>query len=242
MRHVVTYGHRLIAVVVFVAGGLMLAACGPAVINPTPITQAQAMTVEAERRGYQLGPGDNLDIRFFYTPELDVAVTVRPDGRISLPLVDEMQVAGRTVGEVTEELRRRYAEELRRPEVSVIVKSFASHRYFVGGEVQAPTSIDSATPVTVLQAVTSAGGLKATARTGEVAIIRQLAGRDPIVIAVDLAAALDGTDTAQDIVLRPKDVVFVPRSDIGEVNRIIDLYVRQNIPISVGLGIPVGSL
>lgn len=239
MTSIRAHGRRLAVGAFAVAATVLLAACGPAVKQPTSIAEAKTIAAETTAHGYRLGPGDSIDVRFFYAPDLNTSVVVRPDGRISLPLVDELPVAGRTVADVTAELRERYAGELRRPEVSLIVKSFTSHRYFVGGEVEAPTSFEAAGAVTVLQSLAEAGGLKPTARTDEVAVIRRLPERDAVVIPVNLELALDGSDTSQDIVLQPQDVVYVPRSDVAEVNRIVDQYIRQNIPISVGLGIPV---
>lgn len=223
-----------------IAVGVYLTGCS-AVDNPTPISEAQALAQEHRPAGYVLGPGDELEARFYFNPELDTTAVVRPDGRISLPLVPELAVQGRTVEDVTDELRTRYAEELRRPEVSLIVTSFASHRYYVAGQVETPRSFEAAHRVSVLQAITEAGGMLDTSRTREVAIIRRFPDRDPIVVPVNLARVLDGSDTAQDLMLEPQDIVYVPRSDIAEVNRIVDLYIRQNIPIGVGIGIPIGG-
>src|SRR3990172_661383 len=80
-----------------------------------------------------LGPGDAIDVKFFYVPELNESQTVRPDGLISLQLVGEVPVAGKTPEEVREELFRLYSPHVKRADVTVIVRSFRDRRIYVGG-------------------------------------------------------------------------------------------------------------
>lgn len=215
---------------------LMLGACGPAVVKPSSLEQANAISSKAAAGEYRLQPGDELDIRFYYNPELNSSVLIRPDGRISLPLANEIQAAGQTPQELTQRLRTSYEQELRRPELTVIVRSFNSQKVFVGGEVASPGVIQALGPLTVLQSVTQAGGFKETARVNEVLIIRRDPSvPDPIVIPVDIAAVVDGSRTNQDIALMPFDIVYVPKSEIANVNKFVDQYIRQNIPFGFGL-------
>jgi protein involved in polysaccharide export with SLBB domain len=113
---------------------LLLGACGPAAVKPTSVEQANAVSARAASGDYHLQPGDELDIRFYFNPELNSSVLVRPDGRISLPLANEVQAAGLTPEALSQRLRTAYEQELRRPELTVIVRSFNS----VGGEVASP--------------------------------------------------------------------------------------------------------
>ena len=215
---------------------LMLSACGSAVVKPSSLEQANAISTQAAGAEYRLQPGDELDIRFYYNPELNSSVLIRPDGRISLPLANEVQAAGQTPAQLAQRLRTSYEQELRRPELTVIVRSFNSQKVFVGGEVASPGVIQALGPLTVLQSVTQAGGFKETARLHEVLIIRRDPSvPDPIVIPVDIAAVVDGSRTGQDIALLPFDIVYVPKSDIANVNKFVDQYIRQNIPFGFGL-------
>lgn len=223
-----------------IAGGALIGCGGPVVTKPTPIVEAIARA-DAEPAAYRLGPGDQIDLRFFYNPELDTQLVVRPDGRISAPLVDDLWVAGRTVPEVNADLREVYAKELRRPEVTVIVRFFAANRYFVSGEVNTPGAFESPGGLTVLQSIAQAGGMKDTARSDEIAIVRRDATGEPYVVPVDLDRLISGEDTSQDLRLQPQDVVFVPKSDIAEVNKFVDQYIRKNIPVGVGVGVPLGG-
>ncbi|HEX2114914.1 MAG TPA: polysaccharide biosynthesis/export family protein [Alphaproteobacteria bacterium] len=215
---------------------LLLGGCGPAAVKPATIEQANAISTRAAGGEYRLQPGDELDIRFYYNPELSTSVLIRPDGRISLPLANEIQAAGLTPAQLQQRLRSAYEQELRRPELTVIVRSFNSQKVFVGGEVASPGVVQALGPLTVLQSVTQAGGFKETARLNEVLVIRRdPAAQDPIVIPVDISAVVDGTQTNQDIALMPFDVVYVPKSPIANVNKFVDQYIRQNIPFGFGL-------
>jgi len=214
---------------------LAVSACGTSVKNPTPVETVQAASANATPAQYLLFPGDELEIRFYYNPELNTAVVVRPDGKISLPLADEVQAAGLTVPALTQALRERFARELRRPDLTVIVRSFNAHRVFVGGEVGSPGVIQTVAPLTVLQSVYQAGGFRETARPEEVIVIRRTPGStNPTVIPIDVTAVLDGSRVDQDIPLMPYDVVYVPKSPISNVNKFIDQYIRQNIPVGLG--------
>ena len=204
--------------------------CAPAVVQPAPLPAVQAQLAE-----YRIQVGDQMDVKFFYNPELNETITVRPDGRISLQLAQEIPAAGLTPAELTEALRSRYGRELYRPEIAVIMRSFAGQRVYVDGEVNQPSFLPLSTNMTILQSIAMAGGLKDSARPKEVAVIRRGPEGEPQVFQVDLTRARDGSDTAQDVALLPSDVVYVPKSAIANANLWVDQYLRQNIPIGLGL-------
>ena len=104
------------------------------------------------------------------------------------------------------------------------------------GEVAKPGMISLVGLMTVLRAISQAGGVKDSARTTEVIVIRRGADNKPLAIAVNLDKAIDGTDMSQDIILRPFDIVYVPKSPIANVNKWVDLYIRKNLPISISTG------
>ena len=214
----------------------ILFACGPVVKNPTPLHyQAEQASLNSEKE-YKIQVGDELDIKFFYNSELNEKVTVRPDGRISLQLVHEVMVAGLTPWELTQHLKQKYSPELKKPEIAVIVRSFGAHKIYVDGEVNRSGMFPLVGHTTVLQALSLAGGLKDTARKGEVLIIRRGEGNKPLVSSVNLNKVVDGTDILQDIPLKPFDIVYVPRSSIANVNVWVDQYIRKNIPIEFSTG------
>jgi len=216
---------------------LYLAGCAPVVKNPTPITSPGIQTTYPHTdQEYKLQVGDQLDIKFFYNHELNEQVIVRPDGRISLQLAHEVMVAGLTPSELTQLLTQKYAPELRKPEITVIVRSLGAYKIYVDGEVTKPGMFPLIGFTTVLQAISQAGGMKDTARTSEVVIIRRGEFNKPLAFQVDLRKVIDSTDISQDIVLRPFDIVYVPKSPIANVNKWVDLYVRKNLPISISTG------
>jgi polysaccharide biosynthesis/export protein len=211
---------------------LLLACGGPAVINPTlvgaPGTQPPPLAPE-----YRISPGDRLSIKFFYNTDLNQEVLVRPDGRISLPLVHEIMAAGLTPVELTDELTSGYAKHLEQPEITVMVNSFGGQRMYVGGEVGSPGMRDIVGPTTALQAIASSGGFRDTARRDEVVVIRRSPENKPFVIALNLSKVMDGTDMSQDVYLVPYDIVIVPKSNIADVNLWVQQYITSNVaPLS----------
>lgn len=182
---------------------------------------------------YRIQVGDQLDIKFFYNSPLNEQVLVRPDGRISLQLIDEVLAVGMTPAELTKELVERYSVELRQPAVTVIVRAFGAQLVFVDGEVGRPGLVPIIGVTTVLQAIAQAGGLKPSARESEVLIIRR-GESAPVTVSVNLKNARRD-DLAQNITLAPFDIVFVPRSRVADVNAWVDQYIRQNIPIPFNL-------
>ena len=214
---------------------LLLTACSP-VVQTVPPAQLQALqAAPPAEQEYKIQVGDQLDVKFFYNPELNDQVIVRPDGRISLQLLHDILVAGLTPQELTKLLTEKYAPEIKQPEIAVIVRSFGAQKIYVDGEVAKPGLVPILGLMTVLQAIAQAGGVKDTALTSDVTIIRRGAGNRPVAFAVNLKQALDGTDLSQDITLAPFDIIFVPRSPIADVNVWIDQYIRKNIPIPITL-------
>jgi polysaccharide export outer membrane protein len=222
----------------------LLTACGPVVKNSVLADDSSFPTGEMPSYPlpeYRIQPGDQLDIKFFYNPEFnELLIPVRPDGRISLQLVGEVTAAGQTPLELTKTLEEKYSVELKKPQVAVIVRSFGTQAIFVDGEVNGPKLVNLIASMTTLQAVSQAGGFKDTARPWEVVVIRRGPDHKPIIQTVDLKKAIDGTDMAQDIFLRPFDIVYIPKSPIANANLWVRQYIRGMIPISFGYVTPGG--
>ena len=216
-----------------------LALCATTLLStasPATSQQAEALPPDAE---YIIQVGDDLGVKFYYNSELNEEVTVRPDGRISLQLIPEAVAAGKTPAELGADLRDLYSQELDRPAITVLVRSFSAQRIYVGGEVEKPGEQALAGPLTVLQAIARAEGAKPTARLKEVLVIRRSPEGEPVVLPVDIAKVRNGIDISQDIHLLPYDVVFLPRTRIANVNKWVDEYVRQKIPFSFGFRIEI---
>lgn len=176
---------------------------------------------------YRILPGDQLDIKLFFNPELNETVLVRPDGKISLQLIDEVQAAGLTAAQLDAELTRLYAQELRRPSVTVILRSFTGQRVYVGGEVTTPGLITLAAGMTPLQAVINAGGFKETAKPAGVIVIRKGPDNGPVPLRVDLQRIIKGETPTEDLQLQPYDIVYVPKTWIAEANKFVNEYIEK---------------
>jgi len=181
---------------------------------------------------YTIQLGDELSIKIFGRPELDDDVRVRPDGRISAALVDDVDVAGLTVPELDALITGRYERFFRDPEVSIILRQAANQRVFVGGEVMQPGVVEMTGTMTVIGAVYQAGGFRRSARTDSVVLLRDTNELQPYTMSLNLKEARQ--DSA--VVLRPYDVVFVPESRIAKVDNFVDQYIRQLLPISLTAG------
>ncbi len=228
---------RLDAGVLGILVVVSLGACGPKV--PPGAAVPVLYQPATARQAYLLQPGDEVEVRFFEVPQLDDRVAVRPDGRVSLQLAGDLDAAGHTVDELHDAMLARYRSILKNPQISVAVRTVAPQRIFVDGEVGKPGVVESPDRITLAMAVAEAGGIKTSAEAKQVLLIRRPPHEArPQVSVLDLAAVQDGTNPSQDVQLATNDVVFVPRSGIGEVNRWVDLYLRQNIPVQFGYALP----
>jgi protein involved in polysaccharide export with SLBB domain len=176
---------------------------------------------------YKIKPGDQLEIKFFYNPELNETVIVRPDGKISLQLIDEIDAAGVEPSILDKQLTERYASQLKRPEITVIVTAIGGHNIYIGGEVARPGLLNIASNITPLQAIFQVGGFRETAEPAETIIIRKGEDNKPVAIRVDLSKALYGSGTGATLALAPSDIVYVPKSAIAEANKFVNQYIEQ---------------
>jgi polysaccharide export outer membrane protein len=210
------------------------------------ITAAQVASHEDQRPPeYLIQPGDQLDIKFFYNPELNETVSVRPDGKISLQLIDEVEAAGITPSRLDQVLTDKYARELKKPDVTVIVRSFGGQKVYVGGEVGTQGLIDLTAGMTPLQAVIMAGGLKETAKPEDAIVIRKGPGNRPTPIRVDLAKESSEAGTEQRLHLQPFDIVYVPKSFIAKADQFVNQYIERLLlfrGVNVGFWYGLGDL
>ena len=192
---------------------------------------------------YRIGAGDELALRFVVTPDLNAPVTVGPDGSAIFPFISSLPVAGLTAPELNTILTRRYAAVLRNPEVQVLVTGYGASQIYVAGEVKTPGVFNIRSQLTVAQAVATAGGLLDTARTGRIVLLRQRPGEaQPLMRVIDLNQLYrQGVDNDPGPVL-PGDLIFVPRSRIAEVDRIVDQYVNKSLPFTRSVGYDLGNV
>lgn len=207
------------------ATAALLSACATyTAMEPVSIAQAPAAKPSQE---YVILPGDQLEVKFFYNPELNELVTVRPDGVIAVQLVDSVKAAGKTPSQLDNELTQLYSKELRKPEITVLVRSFTGHQVYVGGEVTKQGILEMRPGLTPLQAVVQSGGFLETAQPSEAIVIRKGDDNRPIPIRVDLASAMYAGGDAANFPLMPSDVVYVPKSPIAMANKFVNQYIER---------------
>ncbi|SDE79480.1 protein involved in polysaccharide export, contains SLBB domain of the beta-grasp fold [Terriglobus roseus] len=217
-----------------------LAASGQAPAAPaqTPPAPPAHYTLEE----YRLAPGDELSINFPNNAELNHSGPIGPDGRVSIPLLGNVMLAGDTSTQaasiITNVLRDRGIAANAVPDITIM-------RYgttvYVGGQVKLPGAIQLASGMDVLQAIIAAGGMTDMARTGQVAIIRRTSDNHANVFYVSVKDYIKGSPNGAIATLEPRDVVFVPRSKITEVDMWIDEYINKTIPFSRNFSYSYGN-
>ncbi len=220
---------------------LLLVSCGTMVVNPVPVSDSRVRANAFPQPAYRIQAGDDLDVRFFYNPELNDRVIVRPDGCITLQLVGDLTVLDMTPSTLTSLLRERYEPIVQRTAITVSVRGFAAQRFYVDGEVNKPGLFPLTGQVTVIQGIALAGGCKDTARLNEIILIRRGQNNEPMAIPINLEEIVNGKNMGQDILLLPSDIVFLPKSPIANVNKWMTMYIKNNLPISPGFGYYVAA-
>jgi polysaccharide biosynthesis/export protein len=213
---------------VIVAGAVALAACSPVPSMPPAPMEPAETTFSANLPAYRIQVGDVLEVRLLLNPELNEEVTVRPDGHISTTAVQDALAYGRTPAQLAESLRTVYSKDLQNPRVSVVVRSFAPTRVYVGGEVNTPGEFITVGPsLTLSQAISRAGGTKLSSDDTSVFIIRRGPSDKPEFLSTSWKALRQGRDANADVRLAPYDVVYVPKLGIAEVYQFYNQYIGQ---------------
>jgi polysaccharide export outer membrane protein len=156
-------------------------------------------------KGYKLGPEDVIGVKVWREPELSGQFVVRPDGKITLPLSGDMLVEGKTLDAVKDEITKAFGEQLNRPEVTVSLLRVGSKKYYLVGEVNRTGMFPLIVPITVLEAINAAGGLREFANKKKIVILR---GSQRIKFNYD--EVMKGKKLEQNIFIENGDQVFVP--------------------------------
>ena len=176
--------------------------------SSSPLTTATA--VPAMDANYIIGADDVLAVDVWHEHELSRVLSVRPDGKISLPLAGELQVAGKTPLELQDTITKRLKEYLEYPQVTVMVQETKSQRFNVVGEVQKSGSFAFGQPVTILDAIALAGGFRDFAKPKKMYVIRTAADGSRQRLHVNYKDVVENKKSAENIVLHSHDTVVVP--------------------------------
>jgi polysaccharide biosynthesis/export protein len=204
----------LTAVVLIACAGASALAQAPAVRSPAAANQTPAApaTVPAPQQvpsDYVIGPDDVLTIFFWREKDLSGDVSVRPDGRISLPLINDVEASGLTPEQLRVRLTAAADKYIEEPTVTVVVKQINSRKVFITGQIAKPGAYAMMGPTTVLQLITMAGGVQEYADDKHIQILRTQNGR-PISLRFNYDEVKKGKKLEQNIALIPGDTVIVP--------------------------------
>lgn len=190
---------------------LALAASSPASAGQAPAGRGapEAAPSNAPAPEFRIGAGDVLQLFVWKEPELSREVTVRVDGKLTIPLLGDVAAAGKTTHELAAELQSMLGRYLEAPQVTLGVAQANSSRIYVLGMVAKPGVYPLTQPTTVLQGLAFAGGFKEFARTENIVIIRN-GDAGPAAIPVNYRKIEAGRDLAQNVVLRAGDTIVVP--------------------------------
>ena len=158
---------------------------------------------------YVIGPQDVLDISVWKEPEVSRTVPVRPDGKISLPLLNDVQVAGLTPSQLAAQLTESLKKFVANPQVTVIVTTINSQRVYIMGEAARAGAYPLLPGMTILQALSSAGGFTQFAKTKKIYLLRQENGKQ-MKYPFNYKEVIDGKNPEQNIPLKAGDTIVVP--------------------------------
>ncbi len=196
--------------------------------SPPPLQPYPEAKLETPAR-VTLKAGDVVEIKFAYAPQFNENQTVRPDGKIEMQLIGEIVAEGKTPSELRDELIKLYAVQLKHPELAVMVRGLYERHVYVGGEVNKPGPVDMPGEKTALEAIMDAGGFNLDrAEVRSVIVARNKDGRW-VGQALDFKDALAGLE-AQSFYLQPRDIVYVPRTAIYDVDQWISQHLYKIIP------------
>jgi protein involved in polysaccharide export with SLBB domain len=221
----------------------LIIATSHAIAQTAPQPRGIEIAIPTGTPEYTLGPGDEIAVSFPYNAELNHDGPIGPDGRFTLPLVGNLELGGKTISQATQIITNTLRDQgiVANAYTSLTIRKYGVAVY-VGGEVRQPGVIQLVSGMDALQAVIVAGGMLESAKSGHVAVIRRGPDNAAKVVYLDLHGYTKGKPNATTALLEPRDVIFVPRSSIAEVDRFVDDYLNRAVPFSKGLNYQFGSL
>ncbi len=178
--------------------------------SPDQPSSQVAATKQDVPKDYKIGPGDVLAIHIYKEPDLSRTLPVRPDGKISLPLVGEVAANDTTAEQLQAKLTAEYKNYINTPEITVIVQEAHSQKFNVVGQVQRPGSFVLTQPTTVLDAVALVGGFRDFAKTKKIYVLRTKADGTTERFSFDYNKVVKGQNWEQNIHLQSGDTIVVP--------------------------------
>lgn len=183
----------------------------PAVQSPAPPTQPDAPPKGTHTDDtYIIGNDDVLAISVWKEPDLSKQIPVRSDGKISLPLIGDVQAAGETPLQLQQEIAAGLKSYITDPQVTVIVQQINSQKFNILGQVTKPGTYPLSNGETIVDAIAAAGGFRDFAKKKSIYVLRQTTGGDQTRIDFNYQDFIKGKDTSKNIALKPRDTIVVP--------------------------------
>ena len=202
---------------------------GPSVVSPTGQATTAVNTSTDKSTGrpalqqrnprYQLCKGDIFDLAFPFTPGFNQTITVQPDGYITLTGVGDLHVAGQTIPELRDALKKLYGEILQDPVINVVLKDFEKPYFVVWGEIVRPGKFDMRDDTTATQAVAIAGGFTENSKHSQVLLFRRISNDWVEVKQLNVKKMFQTENLSEDPHLQPGDMLFVPKSRIAKIRK-----------------------
>jgi polysaccharide export outer membrane protein len=190
-----------------------------------------SLTPPAPQSEYIVQAGDTLDIKFYYHPDHDQQnLVVRPDGKLLLPLIGDIQAVGLTPEQLAEHIAQRYSFTLREPKVAVDVNTVSTGQVYVGGEVLRPGVIKLKPKMNLIQAVFEAGGPKDEGDIERVVLLRSMGDNQFGYREINLMRIVKHEEPTDDAVLAQDDLIFIPKTGIAKANLWVQKYIRNMVP------------
>lgn len=186
-----------------------------------PLVGESEWTVWTSGR-YRITPGDVIELRFPFVPELDQTLNVQPDGYVTLREAGDLRVQGRTLPQFRADVTEAYMPFVRDPVFTAVLKEFEKPYFVAAGEVSKPGRYELRGATTLTQAIAYAGGATNHAKMSEVVIFRPFTEDQVSVKQIDVKAMFEKRDLSEDPLLRPGDTIFLSKSALGKMAPLLD--------------------
>lgn len=190
---------------------------------------AHSVVPTAQQRNprYQISKEDIIDLAFPYTPEFNQEVTVHPDGFVTLLGAGDVPVAGKTLPELTEVIKKAYSQILHDPVINITLKDFQKPYFIAGGEVGHPGKYELRDDITMTEAIAIAGGFTESSKHSQVLLFRRVSSDWAEVKVLNVKKMFAAGNLTEDIHLQPGDMFFVPQNKVSKI--------KKWIPYSMGV-------
>jgi protein involved in polysaccharide export with SLBB domain len=221
-------GTRLTLVLIGVALSLIAGGCASRHVSEREVVEGASLRPDVP--AYRLRVGDRLRVSFPTALELSYATPVTPSGTVSVPMSGEVTAAGKTVAELSRTIEEHMSDYLVDPTVSVSIETVTEQWVYVIGEVNRPGRYEVDAGMSVTGALAQAGGIRSSGKRSSIMVVRTAGLPEPTAFKVNVDKVFSGVDLSENALVVGNDVVYVPKSVIGQVDEFVDLFVTKIMP------------